>query len=65
VTDGIDPLEIVVMAAVILVVLYWVVWLPAREKKKRERDRARVSKGGPGARHQAWDPDLTKGRRNR
>ena len=61
-----DWLELGVIAAVIAVVLYWVVYLPAREKKKRERERERErmnqTHSGPG---QPWDPDLTKGRRNR
>ena len=64
VSGVIDPLEIGVIVAVILVVLYWVVWLPKHEKKKRERNRPRVGKGGAGA-AQPWDPDLTRGRRNR
>lgn len=64
VTDGIDTLELGVIAAVIAVVLYWVVVLPAREKRKRQRERERMNKthSTPG---QPWDPDLTKGRRNR
>ena len=42
-----DTLELGVIVAVIGVVLYWVVVLPARERKKRERER--LSKTGPGA----------------
>ena len=59
-----DLLEICVIAAVIAVVVYWVVVLPAREKRKRERERARMNQTHSGPR-QPWDPDLTKGRRNR
>ena len=59
-----DLLEICVIAAVIAVVIYWVVVLPAREKRKRERERARMNQTHSGPR-QPWDPDLTKGRRNR
>ena len=64
VSDGIDLLELGVIAAVIGVVLYWVVLLPAREKKRRERERERMNQTHSGPR-QPWDPDLTKGRRNR
>ena len=63
-SDGMDLLEIGVIAAVIAVVFYWVIYLPAREKKKRERERARMNQTHSGPR-QPWDPDLTKGRRNR
>ena len=42
-----DTLELGVIVAVIGVVLYWVVVLPAREKKKRERER--LSRTGSGA----------------
>lgn len=59
-----DWLELGVIAAVIAVVFYWVVYLPAREKRKRERARARMNQTHSGP-HQPWDPDLTKGRRNR
>ena len=59
-----DLLELGVIAAVIAVVVFWVVYLPAREKKKRERQRERMNKTHPGP-GQPWDPDLTKGRRNR
>ena len=59
-----DLLEICVIAAVIAVVIYWVVVLPAREQRKRERERARMNQTHSGPR-QPWDPDLTKGRRNR
>ena len=64
VSDGMDLLEIGVIAAVIAVVLYWVVLLPARERRKRERERARMNQTHSGP-SQPWDPDLTKGRRNR
>ncbi len=57
-----DLLEIGVIIAVIGVVLYWVVVLPAREKRRRERERTNQTQSGP---HEPWDPDLTKGRRNR
>ncbi len=59
-----DLLELGVIAAVIAVVLYWVVVLPAREKRKRERERKRMNQTHSGS-GQPWDPDLTKGRRNR
>lgn len=57
-----DLLEIGVIIAVIGVVLYWVVVLPAREKRRRERERTNQTRSGP---REPWDPDLTKGRRNR
>jgi preprotein translocase subunit YajC len=57
-----DLLELGVIVAVIAVVLYWVVVLPAREKRKRERERMNQTHSGP---RQPWDPSLTKGRRNR
>ena len=57
-----ELLELGVFVAVIGVVLYWVVLLPAREKKRRERERVLKAHTSAG---QAWDPDLTKGRRNR
>lgn len=47
VPDGMDTLELGVIVAVIVVVLYWVVVLPARERKKRERER--LSKTRPGS----------------
>ena len=47
VLDGMDTLELGVIVAVIGVVLYWVVVLPAREKKKRERER--LNRTGSGA----------------
>jgi hypothetical protein len=64
VSDGMDWLEIGVIVAVIAVVVYWVVILPAREKKKRARERERMNQTHSSPR-QPWDPDLTKGRRNR
>jgi preprotein translocase subunit YajC len=57
-----DLLELGVIVAVIAVVLYWVVVLPAREKRKRERERMNQTHSGP---RQPWDPNLDKGRRNR
>jgi hypothetical protein len=62
VSDGIDLLGLGVIAAVIAVVVYWVVILPAREKKKRERERMNRTHSGP---RQPWDPNLSRGRRNR
>ena len=53
-------LEIAVVVAVIAVVLYWVVVLPARERKRRLRERKPHAGAGP-----AWDPELDKSRRNR
>ena len=48
--DGMDTLELGVIAAVIAVVLYWVVVLPARERKKRERERLTRTDPGAGTR---------------
>jgi hypothetical protein len=64
VSDGIDFLGLGVIAAVIAVVVYWVVILPAREKKKRERERERMNRTHSGPR-QPWDPNLSRGRRDR
>ena len=62
--DGMDLLELGVIAGVIAVVVYWVIVLPARQRKRRERERARMNQTHSGPR-QPWDPDLTRGRRNR
>ena len=48
VPDGMDTLELGVIAAVIGVVLYWLVVLPARERKKRGRERQRRTESGAG-----------------
>ena len=41
-----DTVELGVIVGVIVVVLYWLVVLPARERRKRERER--LSKTDPG-----------------
>ena len=64
VRNSVDLLDLGVVVAVIAVVVYWVVLLPAREKRKRARERERMNKTHAAPR-QPWEDDLTRGRRNR